>query len=155
MSLMDGMTPGGDGRNEDALRIRRDLGAAVARFTRERTKGMTTAPVVGRGLIIQNDAGQLYLDLTDVVLRDLMGLFGSGGVDFIAADRFSNELDPDDASGATQKVSNPGIILYKGRLIFIGSEDDIGEQMQSHCILNGANWILGNDGSPEFWTHKP
>lgn len=155
MGLMESMIPGGDSKITDALRIRRDLIALVTRTIRARTKGMTTAPVVGRGLIIQNDAGQLYLDLTDVVLRDLMGLFGASGKAFLSADRFGNELDPDDSDSAPYAVDKPGIVLYKGRLIFIGSEADIGEQMQSHCILNGSFEVLGVDGSPEFWSAKP
>lgn len=68
---------------------------------------------------------------------------------------YSYELDPDDTTGATYNVDKPGIVLYKGRLIFIGSEADIGEQMQSHCILNGSFENLGDDGYPEGWTHKP
>lgn len=155
MGINRGMTPGGDSEQKAFLRLLRKVSPLLHRVERDKTKGITNVPIANRGIMVLESGGQKYILLTDVVLKELMGIFGDTGKAVISADRYSNELDPDDATGATQDVDNPGVILYKGTWLHIGSEDDIGEIPQMHCLLNGSFENLGDDGSPEFWTAKP
>lgn len=148
MSLLGGMTPGGDSEHRAFGRLLRQVYSALHRVERAAIKGLANTPVVNRGLMILSDGTDLYLELLDILLKNLKGLGGSDGKAILFSDRYSDDLDNAVADGTP-----PFMVYHDGAWYFVTGTDMV-EQTRRHTIINGSfeNW---ESGAPEFWTAKP
>lgn len=146
------MQPGGDSAHTASIKLYRLANAISSRNARSRHLGFTVSPVVGRGLLVQNDGTDDYITMTDLLLKGVKGIGGTDGYDLVFSEDFDAGDGDSDLLDAYQTVSAGDCILHQGRL-HVKTTDGM-ETLDGQCIMNGSFENLDESGWFEFWTES-